>query len=142
MKRIFLASLPILLLTACNSTSDLGNQYDGGKSITTSGHSYDEVWDTTLAVLNESHGDQSYEVDRSIQIVEQNKETGTIKGNVGVGLWSWGEVVGVFITPSYDAPVHKIEVQSRAKYKLSVHENDWSEDVLAELAKKLAQTKH
>ena len=135
MKKILLLTL-IALTSACTSTSDLGAGKTG-KSIVVTGKSYDQVWNASVAAVKEITGDQSWEVEKNLHISKEDKAAGRIEANTGMSLWSWGEVVGVFITPPNNAAQHKIEVESRAKMKTNVTSNNWEDEVIANIKKKL-----
>src|SRR5690606_18980843 len=97
-------------LSACASSKDLGAGKTG-KSFTVSGHSYDKVWDAAIAGVNATKGNQKLEVEKVLNITNQDKAAGRIEANTGMSLWSYGEVVGVFIIPPHDAAQHKVEVE-------------------------------
>ena len=85
------------------------------------GKSYDDVWRAANRVLA-----------RSLTIIESNKETGTLRAEKGVGLATWGEVVGVFIRPQRnDAPVYTVEVQSIKRSMIQLTGQDWTQTIIS-----------
>lgn len=126
MNRIFLIITLAFGLTACSTTSSL-KAGSGGSTFEVRGDSYDEIWKAANRTAS-----------RSLTIVESNKETGTLKAEKGVGMATWGEVVGIFIRPpSNGAPVYTVEVQSLKRSKLQLTGQDWTmtmkSGILAEL---------
>lgn len=126
----------LALLAACSSSGDLGRGKTG-KSFVAPGYSYDQVWAAALASVKETKGDQSLEVEKNLSITKEDKAAGVIEASTSISLWSWGEVVGVFITPAYDAPAYTIEVESLSKMKTNVFANNWEDEMIASIKKKL-----
>lgn len=126
MNRIFLVITWAFALTACSTASSL-KPGSGGSTFEVRGSSYDEIWKAANRTAS-----------RSLTIVESNKETGTLKAEKGVGMATWGEVVGIFIRPaSNGAPLYTVEVQSLKRSKLQLTGQDWTmtmkSGILAEL---------
>lgn len=124
--RTFLAMLLAIGLVGCSTTDSL-KAGTGGSSFEVRGKSYDEVW----KAINRT-------ASRSLTIVESNKEAGTLKAEKGAGMATWGEVVGVFISPSRSgADVYTIEIQSLKRASLQITGQDWTttmkSGILAEL---------
>lgn len=128
-----------MVMAACANTSDLG-QGRTGKSITVTGHSYDQVWDASLAAVQETIGDQSLEVEKRLSLTKADKKAGRIEASTGMSLLSWGEVVGVFISP-VTADTYTVEVESRAKLQTTLFANNWEDELLTSIQTKLDQTK-
>lgn len=139
MKKFLLALLPTLLLTACAGTEDLG-QGKTGKSVTISGKSYDEIWNASLAAVKSAHGTQSLEIEKTLTVTEENKAQGKIVVGTGMSVWSWGEVIGVWISPAADAPTHTLEVESRTKMQTNVFSNNWEDEIIAATFRNLGMT--
>ena len=77
---------------------------------------------------------------RSLTIVESSKGTGTLRAEKGVGLTTWGEVVGIFIRPSVNgAPVYTVEVQSLKRSRFQITGQDWTLTVVAGMKAELGQ---
>lgn len=138
--KIFSTILISTALVSCNSMSDLARN-SGGQSINVSGYSYNQVWDASIATLKNEKGSRSLDIDKDISIYSSDKSKGEIIANTGFGLASYGEVIGVFITPPKNASSHKIEVQSKAKMATNVFANDWEGDILSGINKRLKQGK-
>jgi hypothetical protein len=138
MTRLHLIALAALsLLTACSGANDLGTGKTG-KSITVSEVSYDKVWNAALAAVNETKGDQKLEVEKSLHVTKQDKAKGRIEAESGMSALSWGEVVGIFISPAHDAPQHRIEVESLTKMKTNLFANNWEDELLTSIQNSLA----
>jgi hypothetical protein len=63
----------------------------GGSTFEIHGKTYDEVWNAAVRTAS-----------RSLTIVESDKASGTLKAEKGVGMATWGEVVGIH--PPNDKP--------------------------------------
>ena len=124
-------------LSACTGSGDLGAGKTG-KSFTVSNTSYNKVWAASLSAVKESRGTQSLEIEKNLSISKEDKASGVIEASTGMSMLSWGEVVGVFITPAHDAPNYKIEVESRSKLQTNVFSNNWEDEIIASIKKKLA----
>ena len=109
-----------LAVTGC-ATVDSPQAGRGGSQFEVRGKSYDDVWRAANRVLA-----------RSLTIIESNKETGTLRAEKGVGLATWGEVVGVFIRPQRnDAPVYTVEVQSIKRSMIQLTGQDWTQTIIS-----------
>ena len=133
MKKFF-TIIALVFVSACSSTSELGAS---GQSFTVSGYSYDQVWDAAVAGTEMAAGDQALEVEKRLNISRSDKADGEIEASTGMSLLSWGELVGVFVTPPNDAPSHEIKVDSLAKMKTNVFANNWEEEVSAAIKAEL-----
>ena len=123
--RLFLA---LALLQGC-ATIDSPQPGAGGSTFEVRGKTYDEVWRAANAVAS-----------RSLTIVESSKGTGTLRAEKGVGLTTWGEVVGIFIRPSANgAPVYTVEVQSLKRSRFQITGQDWTLTVVAGMKAELGQ---
>lgn len=138
--RILLTIILSLFLSACASQNDLGTGKTG-KSFTVSGHSYNQVWDAALASVNQTTGDQALEIAKDLHIKEQNRAQGKILASTGLSLLSWGEVVGIFITPPRNAASHTIEIESRAKLQTNVFANNWEDELMTAIKHNLNKAK-
>jgi hypothetical protein len=137
MKRVLILSVLALSLVACRGTADLGAGKTG-KKFTVSNRNYEQVWAASEAAMKEATGTQSLEVEKNLTISKTDKGRGVIEASSGHSLLSWGEVVGVFITPTYDAPSYTIEVESRTKLATNVFSNNWEDEIIARIQQKLA----
>jgi hypothetical protein len=115
MRHCLIAALTAVLLLGC-ATIDTPQPGTGGSTFEVQGKSYDEIWRAVVTVAS-----------RSLTIVENSKETGTLRAEKGVGLTTWGEVVGIFVRPTTnDAPVYTVEVQSLKRSSVQITGQDWT----------------
>ncbi|CAH1386594.1 hypothetical protein [Candidatus Nitrotoga sp. M5] len=122
------AIFALLSISGC-ATTDALQPGTGGSTFEVRGKTYDEVWQAVLRSAG-----------RSFTIVENNKESGTLKAERGVGLTTMGEVVGVFVSPaSNGAPVYAIEVQSLKRSKLELTGQDWTSTIITGIKAELDQ---
>lgn len=136
MRKLFIALLPALLLTACAGSEDLAPGKTG-KKITLSGGTYDQIWNASLASVKSAHGTQALEVEKTLTVTTEDKAAGKIVAGTGMSVLSWGEVVGVWISPAADAPTHTVEVESRTKMQTNVFSNNWEDEIIAGIYKNL-----
>ena len=74
----------------------------------------------------------------NLTIVEKSKEFGFVKSEKGVGLATWGEVVGVFISPANKpAEKYQIEVQSYKRSRLQITGQDWTQSIVTAIETEL-----
>lgn len=113
--RFLLLVWSLFALAGCATTDSLQPGI-GGSSFEARGKSYEEVWKAAVTVAG-----------RSLTIVESNKEAGILKAEKGVGLTTWGEVVGIYIRPAGSgAAVYTVEVQSLKRSKAQLTGQDWT----------------
>lgn len=113
--RFLLLVCSLFALAGCATTDSL-QPGTGGTSFEARGKSYEEVWKAVVTVAG-----------RSLTIVESNKEAGILKAEKGVGLTTWGEVVGIYIRPARSgAAVYAVEVQSLKRSKAQLTGQDWT----------------
>ena len=113
--RFLLLVCSLFALAGCATTDSL-QPGTGGTSFEVRGKSYEEVWKAAVTVAG-----------RSLTIVESNKEAGILKAEKGVGLTTWGEVVGIYIRPARSgAAVYTVEVQSLKRSKAQLTGQDWT----------------
>ena len=64
---------------------------------------------------------------RSLTIVESDKSAGVLKAEKGVGLTTWGEVVGIYVRPATGgATAYTVEVQSLKRSRAQITGQDWT----------------
>lgn len=81
---------------------------------------YDEIWKAAIKAVT-----------RSLTIVESNKELGIIKAEKGAGLFTWGEVAGVFIAPpNIKSSRYQVEVVSEKRAKGQITGQDWTLNIV------------
>lgn len=119
MKRL-IALLAVLVLAACATTDSL-QPGTGGSSFEVRGKSYDDIWKAVVTVAG-----------RSLTIVESDKAAGILKAEKGVGLTTWGEVVGIYVRPATSgAAVYTVEVQSLKRSRAQVTGQDWTSTMVS-----------
>lgn len=122
------AIFALMSISGC-ATIDTLQPGTGGSSFEIRGKTYDEVWKAVVRTAS-----------RSLTVVESNKETGTLRAEKGVGMATWGEVVGVFVRPtSNGAPVYTIEVQSLKRSRVQLTGQDWTSTMIVGVKAELDQ---
>ena len=115
MRRWIFCLFVALSISGC-ATIDTVQPGTGGSTFEVRGKSYDEIWKAVVRTAS-----------RSLTIVESNKETGTLRAEKGVGMATWGEVVGIFVRPTNNgAPVYTVEVQSLKRSRVQITGQDWT----------------
>ncbi|MCX2695012.1 hypothetical protein OO256_28845 [Pseudomonas sp. DCB_CB] len=67
-------------------------------------------------------------------IVEMNKSAGVIKSEVPAGMATWGEVVGLFITPTTkDSDRYTIHIVSKTRSTYQITGQNWAPSVAARI---------
>ena len=118
----------VLIISGC-ATIDTLQPGSGGSTFEVRGKSYDEIWKAVVRTAS-----------RSLTIVESNKDTGTLRAEKGVGMATWGEVVGVFVRPtSNGAPVYTVEVQSLKRSRAQITGQDWTSTMISGMKAELDQ---
>ena len=111
---IFIATLQML---GCVNIDSIKPNTGEGSKVTIFRHSYDEIWNAANAVVSSKY-----------TIVVSDKSTGQIKAEAKEG--TFGEVVGVFITPNTEGEKkYIVEVLTLLKNRPQVPNQD-SEPVL------------
>jgi hypothetical protein len=63
-----------------------------------------------------------------------------LRAEKGVGMATWGEVVGIFVrTTSNGAPVYTIEVQSLKRSRIQITGQDWTTTMISGIKAELDQ---
>jgi hypothetical protein len=118
----------LVALGGCATTSSV-QPGGGGTTFVVRDKSYDEVWKAAVATTS-----------RSLTIVESSKDTGTLRAEKGVGLSTWGEVVGVFVRPAAaGAASYTVEVQSLKRNRLQLTGQDWTATIVSGMKAELGQ---
>ena len=131
MKHTVLLAVFIFVLGSISgcATTDTLQAGTGGSSFEVRGKTYDEIWKAVVITAG-----------RSLTVVESNKQSGTLKAEKGGGLFTWGEVVGIFVRPtSNGAPVYIIEVQSLKRARGQLTGQDWTETMISGVKAELGQ---
>jgi uncharacterized protein YceK len=127
-KRLNVLLFVVVFLSGC-ATTDTLQPGTGGSSFEVRGKTYDEIWKAVVRTAS-----------RSLTIVENNRETGTLRAEKGVGMATWGEVVGIFVrTTSNGAPVYTIEVQSLKRSRIQITGQDWTTTMISGIKAELDQ---
>lgn len=122
-----LISLILPSFTGCHTIDSV--QPGRGTSFQVSGKSFDQVWKSSVAVMS-----------RQLTLVEDSKQRGFIKAEASAGMTTWGEVVGVFITPTTpNAHSYNIEVVSLKRSAVQITGQDWTRTVIAGIKADLGQ---
>lgn len=120
--------IAVLSTTGCATIGTL-QPGSGGSTFEIHGKSYDEVWKAVVETAS-----------RSLTIVESNKESGVLKAEKGVGMATWGEVVGIFVRPtSNGSAVYTVEVQSLKRDRLQITGQDWTNTMISGIKAELDQ---
>jgi hypothetical protein len=127
--KYFIVVLTSLTITGCATTDTLKPGNSGSTKFNVSGKSYDQVWKASVRAMS-----------TNLTIVEKSKEQGYIKSEKGVGMATWGEVVGVFISPANKpAEKYQVEVQSFKRSRLQITGQDWTQTVVTNIETELDQ---
>jgi hypothetical protein len=116
---VIVASL--LTFTGCTTLQDAKNARGTGKFENYSS-SFDNVWDASISVVEES----------KLDLVSQNKEQGEILAQKGMSAFSYGENVAVFVeevTPNET----KVEVVSKRALETNIVAKNWSNYILTKI---------
>ena len=128
MRRWIICLFVALSISGC-ATIDTLQPGTGGSTFEVRGKSYDEIWRAVVRTAS-----------RSLTIVESNKETGTLRAEKGVGMATWGEVVGIFVHPtSNGTPVYTVEVQSLKRSRVQITGQDWTSTMISGIKAELDQ---
>lgn len=128
MRRLIICLFMALSISGC-ATIDTLQPGTGGSTFEVRGKSYDEIWKAVVSTAS-----------RSLTIVESNKETGTLRAEKGVGMATWGEVVGIFVRPTRNgAPVYTVEVQSLKRSTVQITGQDWTSTMISGIKAELDQ---
>ena len=120
-------TLGLVVIAGCATISSL--RPGGGSTASIDNRSYSEVWHAAITVVS-----------RNLTIVETDEAAGVIKAEKRVGVATWGEVVGVFITPADpSARRFTVEVVSQKRLQGQVTGQNWEptivEGIKAELGR-------
>lgn len=117
MKKMFF----VLLLLGLQGCATVDTLHQGnGQSFMITGKTYDEVW---RAVVRSTS--------RSLTIVESDKSMGILKAEKAAGVATWGEVVGVFVSPARNGVKnYTIEVQSLKRASFQITGQNWEQTII------------
>ncbi len=121
MMKTFGLMLLIGILGACATVEDL--RPGTGSVITIEGKTYEQIWKAAVKATN-----------KNLTIVYNNKQRGEIRAEAAAKIASWGEVVGVFISPTTPkASKYTVEVVSQKRSKLQLTGQNWERSILASI---------
>lgn len=129
MRTILLIAIASILMNGCATVDSLQPGASGGTKIIVVDKTYDQVWKASVKAISQQ-----------LAIVEISKETGVIKAEKSADVFTWGEVIGVFISPA-NKPSNKytVEVQSFKRSKLQITGQDWTKNIITGIELELAQ---
>jgi hypothetical protein len=112
----------ICAVTAC-STLDGIEPSDKGITIEAPNKSYDDVWKASVRAMSSG-----------LAIVDVDKAKGVIKSEAPAGMGTWGEVVGVFISPaSKSGSIYTIHVVSKKRSTYQITGQNWAPSIAARI---------
>jgi len=124
--QIFSLFLILFLISGC-ATIDSPQPGSGGSSFSVYEKSYDDIWRAVVKIA-----------DRNLTIVNNNKEAGILRAKSNIGLFTWGEVVGIFITPTQNgSDVYTITVQSIKRSRGQITGKDWTSTLISGIQEEL-----
>jgi hypothetical protein len=113
-------------ISAC-STLDGVEPGNDGITVYASNKTYDEVWKASVRAMSSS-----------LAIVDSNKAQGVIKSEAPAGFATWGEVVGVFVSPpSKNASIYTIRVVSKKRSSYQITGQNWAPSVAGRIKAEL-----
>ncbi len=113
--------LLISMLGACATVEDL--RPGTGSVITIEGKTFEQIWKAAIKATN-----------KNLTIVYNNKQRGEIRAEAAAKIASWGEVVGVFISPTTPkAAKYTVEVVSQTRSKIQLTGQNWERSILASI---------
>ena len=125
MAKVIKVVLMAILLVGCASTETVKQEKgEGDKRLFE--HGYDAVFDASLVVAGK----------QELEVVEQDRDSGTIMLSHGVTLWSWGERIAVFVT-KVSASQTEVEIISRAVMAPLNFPPDWVNRIFDGITKEL-----
>lgn len=128
MRYWYICLLVSLSLVGCATINTL-QPGTGGSTFEVQGKSYDEIWKAVVRTAS-----------RSLTIVESNKEAGTLRAEKGAGMATWGEVVGIFVSPTTNgSTVYTVEVQSLKRSQVQITGQDWTSTMISGIKAELDQ---
>lgn len=126
MAKVIKVVLVTILFAGCASTETVKQEKgEGDKRLFE--HGYDAVFDASLVVAKK----------QELEVVEQDRGSGTIILSHGVTLWSWGERIAVFVT-KVSASQTEVEIISKPVLAPLNFPPDWVNRIFDGIAKELA----
>lgn len=120
--KVSILSAACLCISAC-STIDGLQPSDSGVTVEIRNKSYNEVWKSSVNAMSSG-----------LAIVEINKSAGVIKSEAPAGMATWGEVIGLFVTPvSPSADSYSIRIVSKKRSTYQITGQDWAPSIAARI---------
>ncbi len=121
LKSLFILFTLALLLSGCATVEGL--RPGTGSVLEIRGKTYNEIWKAAVRAAN-----------KNLTVVYNNKNRGEIRAEAAAKLASWGEVVGIFITPTSDkAPKYTVEVVSQKRSKIQITGQNWERAIISSI---------
>lgn len=125
MVKILKLALLAILLVGCASTETVRQEKgEGDKRLFE--HDYDAVFDASLVVAGK----------QGLEVVEQDRDNGTIMLSHGITLWSWGERIAVFVK-KVSASQTEVEIISKPVMAPLNFPPDWVNRIFDGIASEL-----
>ena len=120
--KVSIFSAACLGISAC-STIDGLQPSDSGVTVEIRNKSYNEVWKSSVNAMSSG-----------LAIVEINKSAGVIKSEAPAGMATWGEVVGLFVTPvTPTAEGYSIRIVSKKRSTYQITGQDWAPNIASRI---------
>lgn len=111
----------VTFVTGCATVEDL--KPGTGSTLDITGRTYEQIWKASVAAAN-----------KNLTVVYTNKSRGEIRAEAAAKIASWGEVVGVFITPpTENARRYTVEVVSQTRSKVQMTGQNWERSILSSI---------
>jgi hypothetical protein len=112
----------LIILIVASGCADVESLVPGrGSSFSVSDRDYNEIWKAAVKVVG-----------RSLTIVDSDKGSGRIRSEARAGAMTFGEVIGVFITPTLSGKrLYTVEVISLKRYQVQITGQNWEPTIIA-----------
>jgi hypothetical protein len=129
-KKSLAVALMLALMSACATIQDL---HPGeGPSFSVRGKTYEQVWTAAVTVAS-----------KNLEIIQKDKEAGAIRAEKFGGAWTFGQVVGIFISPvSETSPVYTVQVVSKERYRFQFGTKNWESTIIEGMKAELAASNY
>ncbi len=113
------------MFTGCATAASVKGSRGSGRSETYN-YPYEQTYQAAVDAMR----------DQAIEILEKDRETGTIIGKKGVSAFSYGERVGIYLYKLEEAKT-KVEVISAKVLATNVFAKDWTDAIFVAIRKNL-----
>ncbi len=124
--RGFAFSLALTLLLGCATIETL--KPGEGRKFVVAGKTYNQVWAAAVRVVTRSR----------LAILVADKKGGVLKAEAPAGMFTWGEVIGVFISPERGGEIF-VEVLSQKRSRGQITGQNWEPTIVEGMKAELAQ---